>query len=172
MVAMELTSLNYFYESCFMDLQGEDNCPHHFPQNRFQWIPNSVVCLINFTFYFWLSLGRIEFLKHIHYSDFCIDFFFFVSDIKPTDYYEPFELAYHFVPRVREITSYCFQSPSWAISLKSTTTCMALKFSFCDCSCWQNLNGVLLLGEVLLQGQIPVDSNRVKSLNTRGIFFL
>lgn len=42
MVAMELTSLNYFYESCFMDLLGEDICPHHFPQNRFQLIPNRV----------------------------------------------------------------------------------------------------------------------------------
>lgn len=89
----------------------------HITSHRTDFNEFPIVCLINFTFYFCLSLGRIEFLKHIHYSDFYIDFF--VSDIKPMDYYEPFELCYHFVPRVRAITQYCFHSPSRDISLKS-----------------------------------------------------
>jgi len=50
-----------------------------------------IVCLI--IFYFWSSLGRVEFFKHIHYSKFYIDFF--ASNIKPTDYYELFELSLH-----------------------------------------------------------------------------
>lgn len=49
-----------------------------------------VVYLINFTFYFCSSLGRVEFLKHINYLEFYIGFF--VSNIKPIDYYELFEL--------------------------------------------------------------------------------
>lgn len=33
MRAMELAGLNYFYRSYHVDLQWEDICPHHFPQN-------------------------------------------------------------------------------------------------------------------------------------------
>lgn len=141
----ELAGLNNFCGSCWVDLQWEDICPHHFPQNRIQWFPNSVSDKIYlFFFSFCSSLGRVEFIKHINYSEFYIDFF--ISNNKPMDYYELFELTF-FSKSQRNHIALFPQSLWWGASLKSisTTTCVALKFSFCDCSSYCNLIGVMLI---------------------------
>lgn len=85
MITMELAGLNYFYKSCYVNLQWEDIYPHRFPQNRIQWIPSSVFDKCNLLFSLISGEGWV---LQTYYSKFYIDLF--ASNINPMDYYELF----------------------------------------------------------------------------------